>query len=341
MQKAFRREKDTSSYFFFVAFIWLLLLGFRNKNLGSTDLRLYYDQFEAARTYSLGDYIELKSGIQETGFTVLVWILSSIFKNGQFFILLCDIVDIVAICYFTSKNSTNRVITLTAFVTFLLLFNIQGLRQCLAMSICLFSFEFVKKRKFIPFVLIVVLASLLHRTAIIFLVVYFAYGLRFSPEKMFGFTLLAFAALLLTSNLVSAANSLFAMFGVDRPYELVQSKPTGGYISLIIHIIIFFFSFAILKNKPSKVESGLLFLSLISVTCFSFRFFGIEIAERLSFYYCYFEIAAFSIAVSKVKPKNKKIIEAFAYLCLVVLFITKIYGVPGIYPYKFMWEEMI
>ena len=129
-------------------------------------------------------------------------------------------------------------------------FMVQGLRQAIAMSICLFSIEFVKKRKFIPFFLVVFLASTYHKTAIVFAVIYFLYGIKMDFKGYTCGILGAVAAIGLGPVWVRIANEQF-----DREYEGIVEE--GGFVATAIYLIILFV--AIVFGREKKADKNFSF----------------------------------------------------------------------------------
>ena len=58
------------------------------------------------------------------------------------------------------------------------LLNFSGLRQAIAMGITALSFNFIKEKKPVQFILLVILASLFHKSAIVFLAMYPIYNIK-------------------------------------------------------------------------------------------------------------------------------------------------------------------
>ena len=58
------------------------------------------------------------------------------------------------------------------------LLNFSGLRQAIAIGITALSFNFIKEKKPVQFILLVILASLFHKSAIVFLAMYPIYNIK-------------------------------------------------------------------------------------------------------------------------------------------------------------------
>ena len=122
----------------------------------------------------------------EGGYQVVTWILSHIFKDGQWLLFLSGAFMSFSVCRFVNRNCKNPMFALMAF-NCLGLFNfmVQGLRQAIAMCICLWAIEYCKKGQLLKFLGTVGAACLFHASAIVFTVVYITYQYSsFSrPEK--------------------------------------------------------------------------------------------------------------------------------------------------------------
>lgn len=96
--------------------------------------------------------------------------------------------------------------------------DIAGVRQSLAIAICLLSVDFIIKRKIFPFVLLVLLANQIHTSTVIFYLAYPVYYARWSVK--FKSIALAFSILML---LIGSANWLMGVIS--------QVSFLGNYIT--------------------------------------------------------------------------------------------------------------
>lgn len=107
---------------------------------------------------------------------------------------------IAALClfswgFFFYRYSPNVWLSTVLFVNlYFLYFNMNFLRQAIAVAITLFAWPFLKNRKFWPFLGLVLLASLFHTTALILLPVYALVRLRPGTGQLllYGYALLFF-----------------------------------------------------------------------------------------------------------------------------------------------------
>ena len=121
--------------------------------------------------------------------------------------------------------------------------NMSGIRQSVALSIMFYALQFILERQFFRFVFFVLIASMIHYTALIFLPLYFILNKRFSIRGIFivlgvAFTLYVFRVPILTN-----AVSTFAQYSgnpfVFKIYQYLVLSDELPKISLKMFLNIF------------------------------------------------------------------------------------------------------
>lgn len=109
----------------------------------------------------------------EKGYLFLNFIFSKLELNFYFFILFFSLLSISLLGYFVYKyTSFPSLFLIYYYARFFLVRDMGQIRSSLACIILLYAIPFMIKKKLIPFLLIVFLASLFHITAWFFIVVY-------------------------------------------------------------------------------------------------------------------------------------------------------------------------
>jgi len=218
------------------------------------------------------------------------------------------------------------------------------LRQSIAISITLFAFTFLIKRKIIPYMGIILLAAAFHITALIMVPVYlFA---NFKPSRktpiLYGFVILwvfiaSFPVLdILTEYMYGGyIDTVFIMQGLDAVHVVIPAA---------VSVLCFWFIYKFARHDK------------ILVTYVNLIYFGAfwmvvmlrhMIIERLS-YYAYIYVILFIpefILFLETEPGTEKRRKAVRYgLLAVVAVVTTAYniygltsgdkGVHGVYPYR-------
>lgn len=315
-----------------VGIILILFLGLRSKYIGSTDTYNYYNMMtKAISAIEWRDYYNPK-GV-ETGFQLFVWLLSRIFHDPQWIIVISSIINISSVLIFICRNSKNIPLSLTMYVSLgLMQFQMQGMRQAIAMSICLFAYEFAKNKKTIPFLLLVFLAMQFHRTAIVFIAVYFLGKLKIKATHILLFSAGALVALFSIDKIIETANELF-----DRGYR--GTVDSGGFIATSIYILIIVFALLISKKPYDEhMNSTTFYMLLLGFNCFIVRYIGALAAERISFYFVYSQIIILpnTIVEGNLTGRDVRIVNLVVYILSIALFMYRLYGSDFV-PFHFFW----
>ena len=327
-------NKVKKRYLIVCGAILVLFIGLRSKYLGSPDSLNYYGHMQRALLSTSWDLYYNPSGV-ETGFQLFVYILSKFFNSAQMLFVVTAAIYISSNFYCIYKNSDNIVLSIVMYITLgLMQFQMQGMRQAIAMSICLFSFELAKKKKFIPFVLLVVLATFFHRTAIVFVLTYIVTFLPYNLWILAAISICSVLAFAFSDVIVGIANTLF-----DAEYT--QIIDSGGLVATAIYVIIIvlamIFHRQALHKKSDKTQTVIFYVTIIAFISYMMRYFGVGIAERISFYFMFGQVLLLPNTISNISPDYKKATTIGVYVMCLLLFIYRLNG-SDLIPYRFFWN---
>ncbi len=136
-----------------------------------TDWYIYYEHF-----YEVS---ETGAGFYEEGFNILNKIVYFIYPNFSLMIAVCSVIN----CGFVFKaiydNSINYAFSILFFVIGSLYFNsMNQIRQSMVIAVFLYTIKFIKQRKLLKYLIIIIALSTIHISAVILIPVYFLYGLK-------------------------------------------------------------------------------------------------------------------------------------------------------------------
>ncbi|MGV3467181.1 MAG: EpsG family protein [Heyndrickxia sp.] len=144
----------------------IFISGLRN-NIGDTYFYMHSyaeKQFQLSKIDYSGDF----------GFNILQAILQSYSKDPQILIFTTAFITNFLIAAVLYKYSRMIEISLFVYITSgLFTVSMNGIRQSLAAAIVFAATKFILEGKFKPFVMIILLASTIHQTALIFIPIYF------------------------------------------------------------------------------------------------------------------------------------------------------------------------
>ena len=227
-----------------------------------------------------------------------------------------------------------------AFVIYSVLFysfySITGIRQTLATVFTLYSYEFVKKKKIIPFLLLVLIASTLHKSALIFIPFYFV--CRIKKEKyIFTSVLLLFPVFFVFKDAMGKYLSVLSGY---TDYNQLEGAGTYTFTALFVFISLMAMirrKYIIKNNINAKnyyngFAIALVFLPLSYIN---------PNALRIIMYFSIFMLLLIPEIIYSLKEISNKMridVSVITIILLVSLFIKS--NLNSEMPYGFFWEEM-
>ena len=339
-------KRAKRAFLFFSGLILFLVIALRDKEVGSTDSQNYFANWER---HGFLNFEGLKDSLsrtrQEFGYICTIWVLAHAFPEGQWLFVFTGLLYSISVCLFIYRNSDNVVVSFVMFLTWgLYSFMVQGLRQAVAMSICLFAIESAKKRKLFRFIIQVFLAFCFHRSSVLFGMIYFI------PWKKM--CLVNKLQMLVCAVLLFFCSNILLEIGIEMTkstYNVVAEE--GGFIALSLYAIVIFMGFFFIQHskpaedgQPYKVvllsteedrrkETLFIAMTLIGATFYVMRYSSAVILERVSFFFMFGQMIVLPMAVKRFKPLSQTLIYSIAIILSVVLFMYRI-STSDLLPYN-------
>lgn len=322
------------SYCIVCGIIIVLVVGMRGKSVGA-DMENYYGIMKnAIDSPSWLGYYD-KDG-QEIGFQFFVFLLSRIFKNPQWLSFIASAISVTSMMVFCYSHSNNIRLSTTMYICLGLMgFHMTAVRQSIAMSICLFAYMFAEKRRLIPFLALVLLATLIHKTAIVFSVVYLFAVIELKPMPLFLAVIGMIVAVYYSPYIIGLANGFW-----DKEYGTRISS--GGYVATAIYVLILLFCVIVPKHPFEKNIDGMMFyVLLIGFVSYVERYIGALAAERISFYFSFSQLILLpnTLENGKIRDKDKVAVEMAIVALCILLFVYRLAG-SDLVPFKFCWGDI-
>lgn len=265
----------------------------------------------------------------EIGFLLYEKLLSCITGNYTVYFLITGAILFAVLGRFAYKYAGNPYVFLFLFVTLgTYQFYLTGLRQTLAITVCLLAFDFVAEKKPVKFALMVALAYFFHKSAVCFLLVYPLCNLKKLPIVLAVY-LSAVVVMLLTLPFINEAiNEL-----LEYEYEIEETG--NGQIFLIALTLFTAYSLlnydAIAQNSAHTLP--LMHMSLLTVLLWVLRLVS-RAMERPSYYFILGLYALATCAFAHGKWRESRLINFFILFFAFALFAYRNLGVSD---YKFFW----
>lgn len=307
--------------------------GLRHEIIGVDSYNAYRPFFDSVSGgfSNLFDYSDVTFGF-ESGFVVFTKIVKSLVDDAQVYVLICSIISIVPISNLIYKYSDNIPFAFIVYSSFIVYhFGFSGIRQAMAIGMSAVAFEYVIRKKLVGFIIVVLIASTFHSSAILFLISYPVYHyLRLSPQRMVIVVCLFIVMLFFLDPIVSQLTEL--VFGGEKYMSKTGDDSGPSYNLMILLAAILAFSFTSKDSRMVPLRSMMLMTVL-------FQSLGLlsSSASRMAYYYMpYISIALPAMTKSF---KLRMIIEPILLLLFIAFFFyTNASGYLEVIPYKFFWQ---
>lgn len=322
------QQNNYRNYIWICGALMAFMTMFRTPMTGTTDNYRYsllyevlqkYDSYQEYYDLHLADYDFFSS---ETGFYYTMWLFGHVFKDKQWIFVISSLFITVSTCIFIRRNSVNVPLSLTIYVCLgLFAFNMNGMRQAMAMSICLFAYEHAKNKKLIPFVLTVLAAMLFHKTAMCFFPMFFIPRLKNNLGSWVFYIFGLLACILFMDRIVM---SYYELSGED--YSDTQAASGGGLFVILLYlgaIALTVYKSHILERPSARAA---LLATLTGFAAYITRFIGSGIMERISYYYFYFPILLIPEAFHDLEEEEYNVVMMYFVVGALLLFSYRIWN---------------
>ena len=307
-----------------------LMFVLRHKSVGS-DTPGYVLGFEKGiLKYSFYELLTKYDGDNEIGYMLYVKLISLVTDNYTVFFLINAIIIFGAMLHFSIVYTKNPFLFFYLFITMgTYSFISTGLRQSLAIAICLLAVDFVRDKKLISFLFMVCLAYFFHKSALIFLLIYPLSLIK--KYNWIGFIYIFLAVIFIVG--FSAFHTAFIqLLGYDG-YDIEETG--NAYLVVLWIVLLAGYSFYILGGaKKEKLEQIIMaHFAALTVVFWLLRLIS-RTAERISFYFICGLYAYFSHAGLYNKDKLSTLIK---WLLILGSFVLLVYRYTNV-EYLFFWQ---
>ena len=339
-------------------FILFILMGFKDSSVGN-DTPNYIELFY--RLKRMSSVIDPKSRF-EKGYQVYNKLIGHFFDDYQVLFIITAAICIGCILYGVNKNSRNWMYSLFLFIGFrFYYFFLSGLRQSIAVSIIFVAYTFLKKKKMIPYIALIILATTFHFSAFIFILAWPLSKMKVNQKsitKLLGG--IGIIYVFFTPLFNWALSKLPAYYSGYLLTDATSTNNLTDFIGAIIPCVFLMFSYSINYVKRTNYmnaelikEYGIEECSLCNSNPDMQIFFMLvagglslvatraSILDRFVQYYWIFSICTIPNMLFSIKDDRKRagwflLISAFVMAYNVVLLVFR----PEwntIVPYRFCW----
>lgn len=248
-------------------------LRFRTGN----DYEMYIDKFHDAYY----DYYV----VTEPGFNFLSKFIYALF-NGEYYLVIFAVFSLLTVGIFLKAihdNSKDFAMSFFLFMAFGLYFqSLNTVRYYLALAIVLYSMKYVINSEYWKFIILVLAASLFHKTALIVIPLYLLARINWKVWQLAVMGVLSLTGFVFSEFYLKIMLMIYPSYVEEEAY--LQAGTVGIFnilkcLAVIIFAIIFYKS-AVSDNKENKFYLNLNLMALALYVCFSF----VPFLSRIGYY---------------------------------------------------------
>ena len=297
------KKREPNTFFVWVVFLTIAFVAAFRYNVGM-DFWAYYETKNWTIKFENESYNSL-------GFTIFSIICSWIFGGIDASITIgAAIVTIFIFIFTVKKNAENFTLSVILFIlTGVFTGMLNGVRQYLATAILFAGYNLIIERKPIKWLLVVLLASTFHVTAILMFLVYFICNLKCDWKLVFLYFSIAVVMLF-------AYEPLFDLIGALKQEEIDMSESyMTGSVSLfrvaVQCVPIIFLIFAKKSDINTDEEARFLFNICLLNAAIAVAAMNSPYLSRFWIYTSCFQVLMYPKILSKIKKKERGIITTF------------------------------
>lgn len=333
-----KSAKPKSILFPIILVIFLLIGGLRYQ-VGS-DWTSYMSLFNYAQVSTTSYINEVKT---DCLFHYITAFIAKYMGGYSLYVFLIFFVSFFMKFYVIKKFSNNVSFSMLIYLSGLfIIFDINGIRQGLALSIIMLSLIFIYKRELLPFLLCILISFFIHTSSLIFLPFYFLSQIKLSNKQyaLYSFILIALSItcsyLVITyvpgilEHLSDSYSNKMVYYGDSDIYgRNILLFDAASLRRILVWVIILYLT----KKDRDPFILMLKNSYLISLVIFFLFSYSIEVAYRLSYYYSCFELILIPNILFNSYKNMSKINRNFRYFFYIFFFylLYKIVSTPFSY----------
>ncbi len=314
---------------------WVLISGLRHISVGADTEAYKIYSFDVVKNYSwkrlwnnFVDGIFLGEEIKDPGYNLLQKVFQIFCKDYQVWLIFIALVFTVPMAVWIYKKSKNPFMSFLIYsCLFYSFFAITGHRQTIAMGVVVFIGDFlIKKRKFLPFLLMTLIMATVHKSCLVFIPFYFLCN-----KKV---TILYIFSMIATMIIVFIFKEPVILFlGETSGYDYGIYEGAGAYtftILLIMVVMVALWRRKYILEQGDDVRScfNAMFLAMVFVPLT----FAHPATMRVVQYFSVYIMLLVPEIITSLKEKDKALAN------VVLVFVLLFFFIRNNPQYMFFWE---
>lgn len=285
----------------------------------------------------------------ERGWVLINWVFTKLGSWGfEFLIALLSLFQCIVlfkiIKEFVPKGFYWVSIFIFIFDPYLMLIQLSAIRQSFAISLVTLGIYWLSKDKIYVFILLAILASFIHTSALLTLPLIFVFFLRNIDNKIYylGFLIVIFSSFLFFESYIFVVNQ-FVETNIEVYVKYINFNLENINTGLGFLILLFLYSFILFKDGLKSAENSLIIkFYLVSLFILPLSIVN-SIASRQAFYFTTLSLIAYAVTANRITNLVLKsaflITMIFYYLYMFFGFFTSPIWIKNYSVYRTIFQN--
>lgn len=324
------RTIDTNKIFVIIICIHLIIIQSLRAHTVGTDIPGYIRLYN---TMSVSEWTDIFNNRMEFGFCFLVKLITLTKVNIQVYLTILSILIITPVGFTIYRYSAKPYISFYVYITFgFYSASFCTIRQHIAYGIILLTLNSIKERKLFKFFILVILASTIHKSAIIFLPAYFISKIKMN-KKNIGLAGFIFA-------IVFVFRRQIATLAIDYYFDQYEIVVSSSYNWMMLCLMLLIFGMVLYKKVTFYNDNHIYYIFILMSFLLMIIATVTTNAMRVVDYYYIFLILYIPAIFDSLSKKWILVIIGYVFLIFSTLIYLMLFQNSGynIVPYNFFWE---
>lgn len=237
----------------------IILSAFRDLSVGADTGTYYYsfinifntDWVTTVKLY-IARYVEHTYN-GDPGYTFIQKVFQIFFHNFQWWLLFIACLFFISFAIYIYRNSKDYLLSWALFFTlFFGFYGTTGLRQTIAMSIVIWAIPYITKKKLIPFLILIGIASTIHASVVCIIPLYWLSRIKFNRKSIILYWVLIGLSFIFRYQLLDILRLLTKYEGYGD--YVSAGAPVFTFLLIFLALIISVFYKNITKNNDVNVN---------------------------------------------------------------------------------------
>lgn len=260
--------KEQRRSIYYASVVFLLIIFIAQDFSVSIDIAEYMRQYAIIPTLTFGQMLTHKF---EIGYVLLCRLLEMTFESDRVLLVAMGVLILLPFGRFYDRESSQPMVALMAFVALgMYMHAIIFWRQLAAMAILTFAIPYIRQRKILPFLLIMLAAMTFHKTSFVFLWIYLIYNIPIGKRLLIACAGLSIILGFFGNDIIDLGIAL-----LYPKYALFPRLSIGGYTLLALLWVVTLLSYWVLRDRMGEPRVRIPFLMILTAAtiqpvCFAF-----------------------------------------------------------------------